>query len=401
MADEASILSGLRVIEYAEHVAGPCAGRHLAELGAEVIKVEPPGRGDPARRLGPFAHDQPALDSSLLFNYLNVNKLGLTLDLETPTGRDILNQLVRSADVFLYGGPAPALDRLNLGPDAWSGVTERLITAYVTPFGLTGPYRDWAGGELVSMHLSGLALATPGAAGPERVPLKPGGRHALMVAGLHGALAVLQALFARQATGQGQTIDLSEWEPIASFQLIEVARFAFAGQPSRRGDALGVPRYRANDGFISISPMQEHMWRAMVQLLGSPEWAERPEFATHVRRRANQVELQRLVEAWTADQSKQTIYEQMQSRRVQAFPDNTVAETIDSPHLRERGYFTEIPLPNGDRARGPGPRYQFGEGFAGVRRSAPRLGEHSAQILTERLGFSREDVCALFEVGII
>ncbi len=398
--DAEGVLSGIRVLEYADFVSGPYTGKHLAELGAEVVKVEPPTFGDSARRKGPFAHDDPAPDNSLLFNYLNMNKLGVTLDLECATGREWFLRLLENADVFLYGGTAEQMDRLRLSYREVCLTNPRLIGVYVTPFGLSGPYRDFQGGELITAHLAGLASATSAAGtAPDRPPLKPGGRQALMIAGLYGAMATLHALFAREANGQ--EVDVSELEAMTSFQAEGIARQAFLRESVPRGEAQGSPLYPAQDGTVAINPSQDHMWRAMVGVMGNPDWAERPEFSSRAGRTANRKELADLVSAWTAQFPKETLYQNLQGARVPAFPTNTVADVLQSDHMRERRFFEEVPLPSGEKALAPGRRYRMPKGMPVEQRAAPRLGEHTEQVLMERLGLAREDLVTAFELGVI
>lgn len=400
--DLEGILSGLRVVEYADFVSGPYVGRQLAELGAEVIKVEPPGRGDTARRTGPFAHDIPALDTSLLFNFLNGNKLGVTLDISTPTGHELLSGLLREADVFLYGGAAAQVDVLGLDHHGLQKANPRLISTYLTPFGLSGPYRNFKGGELVLDHLAGLSYSTPGGLTDKtKPPLKPGGRHALMMAGLHGAAATLLALFLREGTQHGQAVDVSEIEPITSIQLFSVMQVAFTGQQGVRGSGEAAPFYEATDGTVTISPMQEHMWQAMVHVMGDPAWASEPAFVNRMARNANRKAVHDRVTEWTSTLPKDEIYQSLQASRVPAFPTNTVADVLASVQIQDRGFFEQIPLPSGEDATAPGPRYRFNEGLPGIRRPAPRLGEHTCQILRERLHVTGEDLVTLFELGII
>ncbi|MBI2886244.1 MAG: CoA transferase [Chloroflexi bacterium] len=401
-AEPEGVLTGLQVMEVADFVAGPYAGRMLAEFGAEVIKIEPPGRGDSARRVGPFAHDAPGLDTSLLFNYLNAGKLGVTLDLSCASGRALLLRLLETADVFLYGGSVQELERLGLGYGHLSRVNPRLIGCYVTPFGLKGPYREYQGGELVASHLSGLAFDTPGGVNdPEKPPLKPGGRQALMIAGLYGCLATFHALFAREAAGQGQEVDVSELEPVTSFQFGGITRQAFAPQTPVRGEAQASPLYRAQDGDVAINPMQEYMWQAMVQVMGNPAWASQPEFTGRANRAANRKALRDLVDQWTQQYPKEEVYQRLQGARVPAFPNNTVADVVASPQVQSRDFFQPMPLPSGERALAPGPRYKFMEGLPGVGRPAPRLGEHTVTLLQARLGLSQQELIQLFQQGVV
>ncbi len=401
--DMRGALSGIRVIEYADFVSGPYTGRQLAELGADVIKVESPVTGDSARRTGPYAHDFPAMDTSLLFSYLNGNKLGITLDVSCPSGRELLLKLIESADVFLFGYPTEVMDRYQLGYDFVKEINPQLIGTYVTPFGLTGPYRNYKTNEVIATHLSGLAFDTPG--GVEDVlnkpPIKPGGRHGLMIAGLHGAMATMHALFARKATGSGQEVDVSELEPVTSFQFGSITRYAFTKEENQRGGMAGGPTYPALDGTVAMSPSQDHMWQALVQVLGNPSWANDPAFATRAGRTANREALQAKISDWTRGLPKEDIAQRLQAVRVPAFATNSIPDVLASPHLQARQFFEHIPLPSGEQALATGPRYHFSEGVPGITRPAPRLGEHTVSVLKTQLGLSNEDIVALFETGVI
>jgi len=364
--------------------------------------VEPPGTGDSSRRTGPYAHDVPSLDSSLLFNYLNGNKLGLTLDIGCATGQELLFKLLENADVFLYGGPASDVDRLGLGYEQLRAVNPSLIATYVTPFGLTGPYRNYKSNEVITAQLAGLAFDTPGGVSdPDKPPIKPGGRHGLMVAGLSGAMATLHALFARDVDGNGREADVSELEPIASFQFLNIIRHAFSGEVAQRGAMQAGALYETQDGTASINPMQDHMWRAMVHVMGDPSWAADPEFATRAGRTANRDAMSRNINEWTRTLPKEEVYQKLQEVRVPAFPTNSIPDVLASSHMQAREFFEEIPLPSGELALATGPRYKFSDGVPGITRPAPRLGEHTMQILTDKTSLNSEDLVTLFELGII
>ncbi len=252
--EHAGPLAELKVVERAEGVSGPYCGKLLADLGAEVVKIEPPGIGDRARRMAPFFHDEPAPDSGLLFNFLNTNKLGVSLDLTAPLGTQWLSRLLEAADVFLFGGEAREIDAQGVRYETLSQTKPRLVGVYVTPFGLSGPKRDWRGSELVSFQGSGLGFATPGEKDiPKHLPpLKAGGHQALMTAGLTAAAATMHAMFAQEATGIGQRVDVSEVEPLASFQFMELARWTYTGDPGKRGVRDFGQRIRCKDGEFNI-----------------------------------------------------------------------------------------------------------------------------------------------------
>lgn len=396
-------LDGLTIVERAEGVSGPYCGKLLADLGAEVVKIEPPGRGDRARRMAPFAHDEPGPDSGLLFNVLNTNKLGVTLDLTTPLGAELLARLLATADVFLFGGERTAIDAEGVRYETLARIAPRLVGVYVTPFGLSGPRRDWRGSELVAFHASGLGYATPGEKDlPKHLPpLKAGGHQASMTAGLTAAAATMHALFARETTGAGQQVDVSEVEPLASFQFMELARWTYAGDPGKRGLKDFGQRIRCKDGEFNVMFMQDHMWTAWVDVMGNPAWAQRPEYATNAGRIEHQREIAAGIEGWAAAHTKEEIYRLGQGRRVPLFPLNSVADAVESAQVRSRDFLREIPLACGATAVAPTAPFRFSRTPWTLRRPAPRLGEHNRAIFCDRLRVPPERLVAAYAAGEI
>lgn len=394
-------LHGLRVVECAQGVSGPYCGKLLADLGAEVVKIEPPGAGDRARRMAPFVHDEPSADSGLLFNFLNTNKLGVTLDLATSLGKQLLARLLEAGDVFLFGGEAQEIEACGVEYAALGRTKPRLVGVYITPFGLSGPKRRWRGSELVSFQGSGLGYATPGEKDlPKHLPpLKAGGHQAQMTAGLTAAAATMHAIFAVEATGNGQQVDVSEVEPLASFQFMELARWTYAGDPGKRGVKDFGQRIRCKDGEFNIMFMQDHMWKAWMDVMGNPEWACRKEFEANAGRIEHQREISAGIETWAADYTKEEIYRLGQGRRVPVFPLNSVAEVVDSPQVQSRGFLRDLPLACGATALGPTAPYRFSRTPWGIRRAAPRLGEHNREVFCERLGLSPDVLVTAYAAG--
>jgi CoA:oxalate CoA-transferase len=394
-------LDGLKVVERADGVSGPYCGKLLADLGAEIVKIEAPGTGDPARRMAPFFHDAPGPDSGLLFNFLNTNKLGVSLDLTTPLGRWLLSRLLEAADVFLFGGEAREIETQGIQYETLSQTKPRLVGVYVTPFGLSGPKRDWRGSELVAFHGSGLGFATPGEKGnPKSLPpLKAGGHQALMTAGLTAAAATMHAIFALETAGPGQRVDVSEVEPLASFQFMELARWTYAGDPGKRGVREFGQRIRCKDGEVSIMFMQDYMWKAWVDVMGNPDWARRTEFETQAGRTEYQREIAAGIEMWAADRPKEEIYRLGQSRRVPVFPLNSVADAVESAQVQSRSFLRDLPLACGATAVGPTAPYRFSRTPWTIRRAAPRLGEHNREIFCRRLGLPPDVLVAAYAAG--
>jgi CoA:oxalate CoA-transferase len=246
-----------------------------------------------------------------------------------------------------------------------------------------------------------LGFATPGEKDiPKHLPpLKAGGHQALMTAGLTAAAAAMHAIFAREATGTGQRVDVSEVEPLASFQFMELARWTYAGDPGKRGVRDFGQRIRCKDGEFNIMFMQDHMWRAWVDAMGNPDWACRAAFDTQAGRTENQREIAAGMGAWAAERTKEEIYRLGQSRRVPVFPLNSVADAVDSAQVQSRRFLQALPLACGATAMGPTAPYRFSQTPWTVRRAAPHLGEHNRLIFCERLGLSPDVLVAACVAG--
>ena len=277
-------LSDLKVLEYADFVSGPFCAKLMADLGAEVIKIEAPSSGDTARQTGPFPEDVPHPERSGLFLYLNTNKRSVTLDPSTPTGAAIFKELVKTADVLIENRPPSTMERLGLGYESLRQINPGLIMTSVTPFGQFGPYSHYKANDLICCQMSGLAFHTPtgGVASDEIPPLKPGGRQSDFVAGSTAATATMFAIIARQTLGEGQHVDVSQQESIASFLRHQVPYYTY--------DPEGLPyltlydnsaRIRrpivCQDGFIMIACTENAQWRALLELIAGDNWERNEE----------------------------------------------------------------------------------------------------------------------------
>jgi crotonobetainyl-CoA:carnitine CoA-transferase CaiB-like acyl-CoA transferase len=398
-------LDGLKVIELAEGITGPYCGKLVADLGAEVVKVERAGRGDPSRRIAPFYHDEPSLDSGLLFNFLNANKVGLSFDTDGSAGRKVLHGLLDDADVLLVSGRPSEIEARDLHYGVVSEKHPKLICTYVTPFGLDGARRDWKAGELVAFEMSGLGPVTPGErrGRPDLPPVKAAGSQALMAAGMTAAVATMHALFSREVSGQGQMVDVSETQPLASHQFMNVARWLYHGDPGRQGYSEGSGRIWCKDGavFMLLFTGQEQQWKAFLELMGNPEWSKAPQFQTRAAAMSGHAaEFWAHVHEWAGQFTKEELYRNAQKLRVPLFPENSIAEAVESDQVRSRGFIQEIPLANGAIARGPIAPYAFSETPARIRRPAPTLGRDNHDVLCEHLGLSEAELANLCGAGV-
>ncbi len=281
MADGA--LADLRVVEYADSISGSYCGKLMADLGADVIKIEAPSSGDAARKTGPFPDDILDAEQSGLFLYLNTNKRSVTLDPATRAGADIFRELVKTADVLIESTSPSTMAGLGLDYESLRQIIPRLVMTSVTPFGQSGPYSTWKGNDLICTHMSGLAFHTPmgGVDSDEKPPLKPGSRQSDFIAGSTAACATMFAVMARKKLDAGQHVDVSQHESIASFLRHQVAYYTYDPEgmayhqqfdrSMRVWPILSRPM-PCKDGYVFIKCNQQSQWQALMGLVAGNTW---------------------------------------------------------------------------------------------------------------------------------
>ena len=396
MHESDRILDDIRVLDLSQEVAGPFCTKLLAGLGAEVLKVEPPGTGDMARRLGPFIQDLPDAEHSALFLYLNTGKKSITLDIRQPTGIAILQQLVRTCDIVVESFPPGYLEQLGVGYAALSQGSPGLIYAAVTPFGQTGPYSHYKGSELVVQALGSL-MHTIGL--PDRAPLKIGGYAGLYTTGMSAFSATMLALHVRDATGYGQFVDVSAVETTAVTQIHASIQHQFGRTPTRRPSTL----VRAQDGWVHPGlerGVRADTWRRVCELIGRPDLVTEPKFATPEARREHQAELMPILEEWTATRPKQELYHTLQQLHSVAGYVATVKDLFTSGQLVAREFFQTVDHPRAGAGQYPGAPFTI-QGTAWQHARAPLLGEHNAEIYCQGLGYTHDDLAQLRGLGVI
>jgi len=398
-----SALGGTKVVELCQLVAGPYCAKLLSDLGAEVIKVEPP-EGDPARNLPPFFHDEPDSDGSGLFLYLNTNKLGITLNIDTATGKDIFLRLIEDADILIEDTPPGTLEELGLDYECLKEVNPRLVMASITPFGQTGPYRDYKAYHLNVFHGSGEGYLTPG--GVEnmgRPPLKVGNLVGEYDSGLNAAIAVLGALYHRKRSGNGQYIDISKQESVMSLNRLDMPRWANEGDVITRAK-LGVPYGGAlpcRDGYTVFVTWEGEQWDKLVDFMGHPEWTEDEKFKDYASRYRNGELINALLTEWLVDHGKEELYHRGQAAEVPFAMVYTPQDLAESEQLEQREFFTEVEHPRTGKIKYPGVPYNFSQTPVVVQRPAPLLGEHNEGILADRLGYDKEELPRLGMANVI
>lgn len=405
---ENGALSDLRVVELGHLVSCPYCAKLLADLGAEVIKVEEAGVGDEARRREPFLHDEAHPERSGLFLHLNTNKLGVTLNVKTGTGKRIFRELVKAADILVENNPPSVMEELGLEYESLREINPRLIMTSITAFGQSGPYRDYKATELISFHVGGLGYVTPALVedADQYPPLRAGGLLADICTGAAAAVATMCAVFYRDATGLGQHVDISEHEAVASFLRAGVCDYSFTktaqGRTKETRRPAGFERILAcNNGYVNLAPVQDEHWKQLVEMMGHPEWAEEELFKDPTARRERGDELRQILEEWTKQHSKEEIATLAQGAGFPGVPVNSIDEAVNWDHFAARELFVEIEHPKAGKIRYPRGPYTFsGTPWRAVR-PAPLLGQHNEEVYCGRLGYSKEDLVKLAETGIV
>lgn len=398
-------LTDVTVVDLTHYIAGPFCTKLLADYGADVIKVERPNEGDGARRMGPFAGDQPHIEKSGLFLHLNTNKKGVTLNLKTRRGIDILKELVRDADILVESFAPRVMPALGLDYETLAAVNPRLVMTSISNFGQTGPYRDFKATELV-LSAMGPHMYVEGE--PDREPLKYPGYKAQYLAGTNAAGATLGALFGSRATGWGQQVDVSIMESLCSPPegAAALMSYEFCGRDMDRPGARragGYPWgvYPCKDGFVFVWGMVPLFWPRTVRWLGMPELLTDERFATGETRRYHRGEFEAIMLPWLAERTVEEVVRSAQAQRLPTAPVYTIDEVLKDPHFAARGFFVEVDHAVAGRATYAGLPFRLPATPSAAQRAAPLLGQHNREVYAERLGYSEAQLEMLQDEGVI
>lgn len=386
-----------RVIELAD-MKGDFGAKLLGDLGADVIKVEPPD-GSPVRRLAPFAADQPDPERSLLFLSRNTNKRGVTLDLSRAEGRDLFRRLIATADVFIESNRPGYLAELELDYEHLKEVNPSLVMAAITDFGQTGPHRDFKGAPIVAVAGSGAMVK---AGYPDQVPPPPANPLGYNLASSMAALSIAIALYGRGVTGQGEYIDISAQE--ASMGCLDpwaVPNYSYGSPGQDRGTFVLQSLYPTKDGRVRIISNLPRHWAALRSLLGDPPELAAPELQDPAYRREHGSELHELISARTQTWSTQDLFAQGQAAGLIVTPLQPPSGYVNDPNEAARGFWEEVDHPVAGKARYAGMAARYGEIPLGIKRPAPLLGQHNGEVFGQDLGISEDELIRLKTAGVI
>ena len=399
-------LSDVRVLDFTHHLAGPYCAKLLADYGADVLKVERPGTGDPARRLGPFPNDAPHPEKSGHFLHLNTNKRGITLNLKSRAGAAIARRLCESADVALENFRPGTMERLGLGFETLSERNPKLVMTSISNFGQDGPYRDWRGSDAIFYAMGGEMYST---GLEEREPVKMADSLALYQAGAVGAVATMGALFAARRTGQPQRLDVSIFETQAGSidrRMSALIAYAYTGETSGRRpmeSTGGYPQgvFPCEDGYVEITGGGIYFPRT-VKMLGEPAFLDDPRwFADGAQLDPGlKAEFEAFFYPWVLSRTKQEVWAAAQAAGVLSAPINTMADLHADAVFAGRGAFAQAEHPAAGALRYPGRPFLMDKTPWSIRRPAPLLGQHTRETLAT-LGYDASDVAALRANGVV
>jgi formyl-CoA transferase len=394
----AAALKGVRVIEMGQLIAGPFAGKTLGEFGADVIKIEAPGAGDPLRNWRMMKEG-----TSVWWQVQSRNKRSIALDLRSPEGQDIARKLIAEADVLIENFRPGTLEGWGMGWDVLSELNPGLVMLRISGYGQTGPYRDLPGFGAIGEAMGGLRHLT---GEPGRVPVRCGISIGDTLAALHGTIGILTALYHRKVNGgKGQVIDVALHEAVFNVMESLVPEYsAFGAVREAAGSALpGIApsnAYRCADGYVLIAGNGDSIFRRLMQSIGRDDLGEAPDLASNAGRVARVAEIDAAIEAWTCTQTVEAVLEILGAARVPAGKVYTAEDIAQDPHYRARDMILTQQTRDGYEVEVPGVVPKLMGTPGSVRSAAPRLGEDTDGVLRE-LGLTAQQIAALREMKVV
>ena len=398
-------LDGIRVVDFCWAWAGPYGTLQLAHLGADVIRIESEKRLCPSRLIPPWPENESGVNRAGYFNQYNQGKRSLTLDLKAPEAIDIAKTLVSKSDIVMNNFASGVMEKLGVGYDVLRQVKPDIIMVSLPGYGTSGPEKDFVSYGPPQVAQSGLSALTGYVGGP---PMMAGFSYGDPNGGVHATFAVMSALLHREKTGQGQYIDLSQWE--AAIMLLPEALMDYSmngTQPERMGNRdphmspHGVFRSKGDDRWVSLSVRDDAEWRRLCEIMGQPELGADVRFATLAARKENEAALEEIVTAWTQEISADEATQALQQVGIPAYPSLDAIDMVNSPHVGARDYFVELEHPEVGTRRHMGIPWTMSRTPCEVQRPAPCLGQDTDAVLTEIVGLSQDEIATLREKDIL
>lgn len=397
-------LEGVRVLDLTRALAGPYCTMMLGDLGADVIKVERPGRGDDSRGWGPpFAGEPygPYPGESAYFIAVNRNKRSLTANLKSPEGQEVMRRLAGVSDVLVENFRTGVLDRMGLGYEELHGLNPRLVYCSISGYGRTGPYAERPGYDVIIQAEGGMMAITGPEEGP---PSRVGVPIVDITAGMFAATAVLAALRARDLTGEGQLVDVSLLDTQVALLANVASNYLVGGaEPRRLGNAhpniAPYEAFPARDRWFALAAANERQWAVLCDVIGRPELKDDPRFATNGARVSNRPELVTVLNDVFAARDADEWLPDLREAGLPCGPINTVPDVFDHPQAQARDLALETEHPTAGPVRLTGFPYKLSQTPAEVRQPPPLLGQHTEEVLTELLDYTAAEVAGLREQG--
>ena len=395
--DAKGLLEGVKVLDLTRVLAGPYCGMMLADVGAEVIKIELPGRGDDARKNAPIVNGESAY-----FMNLNRNKKGMTLNLKSEEGKQIFRELVKKSDIVLENYRPGVMEKLGLGYDDLKKINPSIIYGAVSGFGHYGPYSERPGYDILGQAMSGL-MSTTG--WPDSAPTRTGTAISDVMGGISCCVGVLAAYINRLKTGEGEKVDVSLVDSmVSSLEIINMIYLCTGRVPTRIGNRYEAiypyDSFTAKDGMVIIACGNDKLYNILKTVLNMSE-LEDPMFETNVERVKNHVLLKEIIERWTCEKNIDDIVETLLAAGVPSAPINTIDRVAADPHIAgAREMFVELEHPVAGKMKVTGNQLKFTNRKVKIDRPAPLLGQHTEEILAEKLGINHEEYKKLVEVNV-
>ncbi|MBI4310137.1 MAG: CoA transferase [Chloroflexi bacterium] len=393
-------MDDIRVLDISQGIAGPFCAKILADFGADVIKVEPPG-GETGRTMGPFFHDDPHPEKSLFFLLLNLNKRGATLNLETKSGQNIFKELVRESDVVVESFKPGYLASLGLDYESLEKINPRVVMTSITYFGQYGPYSQFKGEEILAYAMSGI-MSISGTS--DREPLKHGGFQANYEGGLNGALSTAFTLLLRDMTGEGQHVDVSLQEVVNSTLVTNQPFYSWTGAVQGRRRPAGTlfgNVMPCKDGYFISQAGGGATWDDIVKFYG-PEVLKEERFANNEQRVVNGEEFDRIIIEAVKDREMHEMFKTASEQYRMLFGIvQTPKDLANCPQLESRNFYQEVDHPVIGKIRVPFRLFNMSETPSQYKMPAPLLGQHNEEVYTKLLRYTKDDLVKLRELNVI